>query len=568
MIRKRTGPKKIDEERTTRRTFLARTGTLGLTALGTTAGSTSATSRSETEVSSDDENPFADPDELEAFVDDVMTKKIGTETSGATVAIVTGDDPVLIKGYGEADADSDVPVRADETTFRVGSIGKLVTWTAVMQGVEQGVLDLDEDVNTYLGDSDVTVPNTYDEPVTLRHLGTHTAGFESALDPDVVADPDDIAPLETVLGDHQPSRVRPPGEMVGYSNYGTALAGHVVAEVHDSTFEEYVQSEIFEPLGMSHSTFTQPVPDDHPGDLATGHTRDDQTFETADKVYINMRPAGSMTATASDMAAFMSAHLGDGAVSDTRILNAKTARTMHEQHHERHPAVTNWRYGFHEYGNPTADLIGHSGATIYSSSHLVLAPEHDVGIFVNYNSNISEHPPPAAVVDEILAEYDLQPSPNPPSPTAVSGGQERTETVAGEYSLTYLPQSGPLQVVDLLERLSVEPAGNRRLHTETVDGDSREWIETKPYVYEVIEGHDVLAFEVADGDVEVMNMSSEPAGVYTPVPLHERQLVTGSVLGGALIGFGLSLVGWGAAGTWQQWNRRHTDEETDTEGAR
>lgn len=589
------GPASHGTDGTTRRRFLGGLGTVGLAGLGSTPGRANGATDSgigsgigpETGSASGDSpetgDPLTDPDELEAFVDDAMAGRIGEVTPGATVAVVQGETAVLTKGYGTAAVGDDVPVRADGTPFRVGSVGKLVTFTAVVQGVERGVLDLDEDVNEYLEDSEVTVPDTDDGPVTLRQLGTHTAGFESALDPGIVADRDELSPLETLLADCQPSLVRPPGETVGYSNYGAALAGHVVAEVHDTTFEEYVQSEIFDPLGMTHSTFAQPVPRDHPGHLAAGHVRDGQTFATADRVFIDMRPAGSMSATASDVAAFMSAHLGGGAVGNARIMDPETTRTMHERHHVRHPAVTNWRYGFHEYGDPNGDLIGHSGATIHFTSHLVLAPGHDVGIFVNYNTNGSE--PPAAVVDEIVAEYDLQPA--PPSPTATAtttataaasatattatattatatpGGRDRAETVAGEYGVTSLPRSGPLQVVDVLDRVSVEPASSGRLRTETLDGPTRKWIETEPYVYREDGGHDVLAFEVEAGDVEAMYASSEPTGVRRPVPLHERQLVTGGVLAGALTGFGLSTLGWSAAGAWRRWNDRITGTDTD-----
>lgn len=123
-----------------------------------------------------------------------------------------------------------------------------------------------------------------------------------------------------------------------------------------------------------------------------------------DDVYINMRPAGSLSATATDMATLMSTYLGNGVVGNTRILSPETADTMHS----RHPAVTNWRYGFHEYGDLDANLIAHSGATVNFTSYLLLAPDHDVGILVAYNTNPSE--PPKAVVDEIVTEYDLQPT--------------------------------------------------------------------------------------------------------------------------------------------------------------
>ncbi|AEH39251.1 serine hydrolase domain-containing protein [Halopiger xanaduensis] len=548
---------------TTRRSFLGCLSSLGLGSLGTAASRTSATTTSHDIDSRSGDSPFTNSDELEAFVDEVMAKRIGTTTPGATVAIVSGDRPVLTKGYGAADVDADDPVRADKTMFRVGSVGKLVTYTAVMQGVERGVLDLNVDVNTYLDDSEVTVPDTYDDPVTLRHLGTHTAGFESALDPDIVADPADLDSLETVLTEQQRSRIRPPGEHVGYSNYGAALAGHIVAEAHETTFDEYVLSKIFEPLGMTHSTFAQPVSDDQPGDLAAPHVSDGESFTVTNDVYINMRPAGSLSATATDMAAFMSAHLGGGSIDDRRILDTATAELMHSRHHVRHPAVTNWRYGFHEYGNPDANLIAHSGGTVNFTSHLLLAPDHDVGIFVAYNSNPSELP--AAVVEEIVEEYGHQPAPTPPIPTSEPGGRERAETVAGEYSLSYLPQSGPLQVVDLLEHMTVEPADNGDLRTTTLEGDARKWIETEPYVYEEIGGHDVLAFEVTDGAVNVLNMSSEPTGVYQPVPFHERQLVSGGVLGTAIFGFGLSLVGWGGHSAWRQLKQHRTSDKPDME---
>lgn len=562
MTRPHSSTVRPSDDGATRRAFLTGLGALGLAGFGT-AGRASATIDAHTDGSRPSDGPLPDSAELEAFVDDVMADRIGTTTPGATVAIVSGDTPVLTKGYGSADVDVADPVRADETVFRVGSVGKLVTYTAVMQGVERGVLDLDEDVNTYLDDSAVTIPDTYDDPVTLRHLGTHTAGFESKLDPEIVADSDSLNSVETVLADQQRSRIRPPGELVGYSNYGAALAGHIVAEAHNTTFDEYARSEIFEPLGMTHSTFAQPVPDGHPGDLAAPHVRDGESFLAADDVYINMRPAGSLSATATDMAAFMSAHLGDGAIGDARMLDVDTAERMHSRHHVRHPAVTNWRYGFHEYGDPDANLIAHSGATINFTSYLLLAPDYDVGIFVAYNSNPSEMP--VAVVDEIVAEYDLQPAATTPRPTPRNGVQERAETAAGEYSLSYLPQSGPLQVVDLLEHVTVEPTGDGRVSTTTLEGDARQWVETEPYVYQELGGHDTLAFEVTDGEVDVLNMSSEPTGVYQPVPVHERQLVTGGVLGTTLFGFALSLAGWGGLSALRQVKRYRTDDEPDTE---
>ena len=550
-----------------RRGFLAALGASGIAGLGLASDRTRATGVARRNAESLGSAPFESRDELAAFVDERMRGRIGDATPGASVAVVVEGGPSLVAGYGSANVEAGVPARGDETPFRIGSVGKLITWTAVMQGVERGVLSLDEDVNAYLDDSAVTVPETDDDPVTLRHLGTHTAGFASALDPGIVAEPDALAPLETLLAEERPDRVRPPGALVGYSNYGAALAGHVVAEAHGTTFEEYVQSEVFEPLDMSHSTFAQPVPEDHPGDPAAGHERDGTGFTTADETFVNMRPAGSTTATASDVAAFVRAHLGDGAVDGGRVLNPETVEAMHDRHHVRHPAVTNWRYGFHEYGGPDAGLVGHSGATVDFASRLVLSRDRGVGVFVNYNARAGESP--AAVVDEILAAFDLLPSPAR-APSAKPGGRARAETVAGEYSPTNLPNAGPLHVADVLAHVAVEPAGDGRLRTTTAGGDAREWVETEPYVYRAVDGRDVLAFEVDDGAVTAMNANSDPTGVHLPVPFHERRLLTGSVVGGTAAGFGLSLAGRVGCRVRRGWRRvrgaRRDGGESDSGG--
>ena len=511
---------------------------------------------------------FDDPDELEAFVDDAIAdQRTEHEIPGATVSVVEGDETVLAKGYGEADAEAGTPVRANETAFMVGSVAKPVTWTAVMQAIEDGELDLDEDVNTYLEDSDVEIPDTYDETVTLRHLGTHTAGFDTALSPGLVEDGDEVSDLETALVEDQPDRVRPPGETPSYSNYGTMLAGHIIEETYDTSFEEYVQSEVFGPLEMDHSTFAQPVPADQPAEVAAPHAADG---EPEDRWYMDWRPAGSMSATATDMATFMHAHLGDGAVGDARILESETVETMHDTHYERHSELNDWRYGFYEYGAADADLLAHSGGTLHESSKLVLAPEDDVGIFVSYNAR-NDAAPPSDVVDEILEAYDLQPEAESDTNTlegaTPDGAGERADAVAGEYRTTMTPEDGPEQVVDLAMRLSVEATGDGRLESDTLGFNEQEWVETEPYVYHEVGGHDVLVADVADGEVEALHANSAPMLAYEPVALHERTLVAGGALAVALLGFALSALGWiglAARRRWRSWRQPSTTGSNPT----
>src|SRR5918995_5620844 len=201
-----------------------------------------------------------DPTELQAFLD----KELGREMekhhiAGAAVSVVKDGELFFAKGYGHADLENGIPVDPEQTNFHVGSVGKLFTWTAVMQLVEQGKLDLDEDINTYL---DFRIPDTYPQPITLKDLMTHTSGFESLYYERFAKDPNELQPPREWLISHMPARVRPPGDVAAYSDYGASLAGYIVARVSGEPYDQYIQDHILSPLGMVHTTAQAPIPSD------------------------------------------------------------------------------------------------------------------------------------------------------------------------------------------------------------------------------------------------------------------------------------------------------------------
>ncbi|MFN2109726.1 MAG: serine hydrolase domain-containing protein, partial [Anaerolineae bacterium] len=190
----------------------------------------------------------SDPAEMEAFLDTfISTQLTEYQIPGAAVAVVVDGGLFFAKGYGVTDTRSQTPVQADRTLFHAGSVTKLFTWTAVMQLVEQGRLDLHADVNTYL--SDFQIPATYPEPITLHHLLTHTPGFEDQLSNLFRFGPNDGLPLDEYVVRKLPARVYPPGEIIAYSNYGFALLGYIVEQVAGIPFDQYVQEYILTPLG-------------------------------------------------------------------------------------------------------------------------------------------------------------------------------------------------------------------------------------------------------------------------------------------------------------------------------
>src|SRR5438270_10345316 len=196
--------------------------------------------------------------DFETFLDALIPSQLQNRNiAGAVVSVVKDGQILFQKGYGYADVEAKKPVLPEQTLFRPGSISKLFTATAVLQLVEQGKLDLDRDVNEYI---DFAIPKTYPEPITLRRLLTHTAGFEEVLKNLFVPMQQQMRPLHDYLVVALPARIFPPGKIAAYSNYGLTLAGYIVERVSGEKFESYIDNHILKPLKMQSSTFAQPLP--------------------------------------------------------------------------------------------------------------------------------------------------------------------------------------------------------------------------------------------------------------------------------------------------------------------
>jgi CubicO group peptidase (beta-lactamase class C family) len=332
-----------------------------------------------------------DPAELEAFLDDLFANQMAEHhIAGAAVSVVKDGELFFAKGYGYADVEKGVPVDAEQTIFRIGSVGKLFTWTAVMQLVEQGKLDLDADINTYL---DFRIPDTYPQPVTLKHLMTHTSGFEDRWFGSAVSDANDLVPVREWLVSHLWARVNPPGVYARYSNYNAILAGYIVAQVAGQPYDQYIQKHIFDPLGMVHSTAQSPIPPNLRPHASEGYTYADGAFQPFPDYAAQPAglPSGAHQATVTDMARFMMAHLQDGRYSDAniaeaRILQEATAQQMHSTLYTPDPRLLGTAYGFFDWSDNGQRTLGHTGYSPPMHSVLLLLPDQKLGVFVNYNS--------------------------------------------------------------------------------------------------------------------------------------------------------------------------------------
>ena len=216
------------------------------------------------------------------------------DIAGAVLVVVKDGKIIFQRGYGYADLKKRTPVIPDLTMFRPGSTSKLFTWTAVMQQVQAGKIDLDADVNTYL-DFKINEPLG---KITMRNLMTHTAGWEEVARDTLVAKVSDLYPLHDYLVKRQPPQIYKPGSTIAYSNYGAALAGYIVQRVSGMPFDDYIATHIFKPLHMLHSTFVQPLPANLAPDMAQGYKQASSDKPVPFELVVPT-PAGAASAPAS-----------------------------------------------------------------------------------------------------------------------------------------------------------------------------------------------------------------------------------------------------------------------------
>lgn len=442
---------------------------------------------------------------------------------GATVAVVHSDDRVFSAGYGLADVENEVPFDPATSLVRIASITKLFTWTAVMQQVEVGRLDLDTDVNRYL--HGFQVPDTFAEPVTLRTLMTHTAGFEDRGIVIGARRARDMAPLGDELAAHLPARIRPPGTVSAYSNHGAALAGHIVAEVSGQPWDRYVTDHILAPLGMHHSTASEPVPAPLADDAARSYETDGDGYRREAFVFDRIPPDGAISATAEDMARFLLAHLRDGRGEHARILDADTARQMHAPAFSMHPAIDGWTLGFKERTLAGHRVLMHDGGWEQFVSGLILVPDADLGVFITYNGDgaaeaLGDVLP--AFLDEVLAPGDTDGS----DTAAAADGV--TATLPGFYQRTRTNRTTVEKVVTLLS------ATRARIGDDgTLTFAGRRWRPTGGTVYREVDGTERLA-AVPDDHGAVVYLATDTT-TYARVPAHETARGALLVLSGFVV---------------------------------
>jgi len=299
---------------------------------------------------------------LAAFIDEAMAK---TDYSGALLVARDGK-PVFSAARGLADREKNIANTLD-TQFRVGSMNKMMTATAIMQLVQAGKVKLDAPVGAYLKD----YPNKeFASAVTVHHLLTHTGGAGDIFGPQFTAKRLELKTLKdyvALYGSRAPEFT--PGDDNRYANYGFVLLGRIIEEVSGQTYPDYLRDHVFKPAGMTR----------------TGFEPEDVAVEGRSKGYMPDPQGGYKLNT--DTLPYAGTSAGGGYSTVRDFLAFSTALTSHKLLDAKHTALLTTRkvsngyaYGFGDQSTPELRMYGHSGGAPGMNGDLVIIGEGEAVI--------------------------------------------------------------------------------------------------------------------------------------------------------------------------------------------
>lgn len=340
--------------------------------------------------------------ELRRTVDDIVNRRPAV---GLAVGVVRDGLPSFFHAHGLADIPSKAQITED-TVFRIASVTKLFTAIAVMQLVEDGLVDLDVPANDYLRAYKLVPTKASWRPATVRHLLTHTAGI-----PEVVHFADLFHPgwgplmerpaeLSVPAGDRLPSLAEyyagglrvtaEPASAFQYTNHGFATLGQMIVDLTGVPLADYYRDRLFEPLGMTDTDLVRP--ERVASHLATGYVFGRRGPQPApDRDWICRLGAGGIYSTPRDLGRLVAALVGGGANTHGRVLEAATLATMFEPHFQPDPRIPGRGLGFFRDEAAGHLVVGHDGLLPGFNAELLVAPDDGVGVYALTNGSPGAH---------------------------------------------------------------------------------------------------------------------------------------------------------------------------------
>jgi len=437
------------------------------------------------------------------FLDKVIEAEMEKHgVPNVTLSVVQGSEIYMLRGYGKADWESNTAVDPENTIFRVASISKSLTATAVMTLVDKGLISLEEDVNTWLPSFKIKGVNG--TPVTWHHLLTHSAGLDDKVYfPTAVEDKDVYLSLETAFQSSPPVSFIKSGKVIRYSNQGYSLLGYLIEQVSGMKFEDYVAKYVFEPLGMQNSTFEQVLPDTLKAKVAIPHELDEElgAFVQQPSIYVNEMPAGGLYTTAKDMAHYMLMQLDSGLWRNRRIVSSALIEKMQSPQFTMHPALGGAGYGFWHSSHNNNKIIIHDGNGPSVAARLLLLPEQKIGFFIAQQggSNVFL----LDVTDKILNRYLGESA----TPTHIQSGS--AESYAGFYKDNRYVHYGYFKLPTRIGlELNIRAEGDKLITADPLEGVEREYVEVSPGLFARVDRPETKLAFIKDAQGKVIGMQT------------------------------------------------------------
>ena len=434
-----------------------------------------------------------DFEEMKQQLDLIMNEYVGVATPGAAVVVIYDGKIIFSRGYGYADLENQIPVDPNTTVFEYASISKTFVWVLVMQLVEQGLLDLDEDINTYLPDDFV-----FDKPFTMRDLLNHAAGFEEVL-LDIVLDARNITRSTQTLTEGllstQPRQIFTPSMISAYSNWDASLAAFVVEQIIGENYATIESNNILIPLGMQ-NTLNQPDwlgNDAFLANKANGYTADGEgSFNQTMWSYLpGIFPSGGLNGTAQDLAKFVMALTPPVGEAGLLFEDVNTLATIFTSSSLEPGNLPGTYHGFLATYGDIDTSFGHGGSLPGFNTDFALIPEERFGYVILTNS-YSGYKIFPKVRELLLGGFQTDTNPitnNLPNTEVVKGRFITARRVESNFLTLFAYVATPMmQIMALDENMILVSLGSLTSPT-----NSAVYIQTEPYIYRLYDYDSIAA---------------------------------------------------------------------------
>ena len=488
-------------------------------------------------------------EQLAAWADGMLTRHVAAgDAPGAVVAIVYNGAVVLLRGYGYADAAKSVPMDAERTRVRVGTVSHAATAATALAAADGGLVRLQQDIHPLWERAQFTLASP--SVLTLQDLLTHNAGYGDRLLGQFAATEEELRPLREYLLSAMPPLVLQGGQAVLPSVHGLALAGLTLEFAAGQPFPELSQRLLLGPAGMASSTFDPRPPVALRPSIATGHHWAGAVLESVPLDFPELPPASGLITTASDMAQLLQVILNGGAKPDgARLWSEEANRTLLTRRVTNNINMPGRSLAFEEtpLGARTAWMAG--GLVRGYTAHMAVVPELGLGVFVVANGGayhgLQELSRTGALVQGFTAEMIDALWPAAPAaavPPRNIAPDDRAD-YAGQYRVATIDRDTPLKAIRLLRSVRVQGESDVRI---IVDGGQFQKIGLDLFQ----NGAEFVRFlRNGDGDVSYLLRGHD---VYERAPLFETDVMQRSFIGatllllgvGALVSLAGLIVGW------------------------